>query len=90
MQPFAMRALAGLALLIGSSLAGHAAEPPPGTVRYASFEAAFDGFHLASGMDVPIGGRASLSGSAPAAASPASAWTPRSRSISPRSPARRG
>lgn len=50
-----MRVLAGLALLIGSSLAGHAAEPPPGTVRYASVEAAFDGFHLASGMDVPIG-----------------------------------
>lgn len=52
-----MRVLAGLVLLIGSSLAGHAAEPPPGTVRYASLEGAFDGFHIASGMDVPLGGQ---------------------------------
>lgn len=50
-----MRVPAGLTLLIASSLAGLAAEPPAGTVRYASLEGAFDGFHISSGMDVPMG-----------------------------------
>ncbi len=50
-----MRGPVGLCLLLGSTLAAFGTEPPAGTVRYGGFDAAFDGGHLSSGMDVPVG-----------------------------------